>query len=436
MLEKFEDYSTIERLIGEPQLPRIFSVRQHFQEHEISDIAQEVLFQLNASGVLSTIRPGMSIAVTAGSRGIHQIPVILREVVRFLKCAGANPFLVPAMGSHGGATAEGQRKILTGFGITEEFCGCPIVSSMETVCLGTVRDDEEDVPVYIDSAAARADGIVVVNRVKAHTGFRASVESGLTKMMTVGLGKQKGASYLHKAGFATFATRLPLIGNYIRTHTNVLFGVAIIENAYERTDRIVVLHSDEIPEKEPKLLEYAKSLMPQLPVAETDVLVVCEIGKNISGSGMDPNITGTFDSPYASGGILSQIVCVLDIATASHGCGNGIGGANITTKRVYEKMDFLKSYTNSITSTCTTACRLPMVMRDDKMAISLAVRSCNGVDPGTHKMVFLKNTLSIEEVYLSEAFYSEMQNTPGIEITSPCVPIPFDEHGTLKLWES
>lgn len=434
MREKFEDYSTIERLIGGPQLPRIFPIRQRLRDDSIPDPAAETRRRLEASGVLPLIRPGMSVAISGGSRGIHQISVILREVVRFLKDAGAKPFITAAMGSHGGATAEGQKNILSGFGITEAFCGCPVVSSMETVCVGTVTDGEEEVPVYMDRAAFEAGGVVVVNRIKPHTGFRAPVESGLTKMMAVGLGKQKGADNMHRSGFGSFAARIPLVGNYIRTHANILFGVAIMENACEKTNRIEVLHSEEIPEKEPVLLEYAKSLMPHIPVAETDVLVVGEIGKHISGSGMDPNITGTFDSPYASGGIKSQSICVLDLAEASHGCGNGIGGANVTTRRFYEKMDFLKSYTNSITSTATTACRLPMVMRDDRMAIELAVKTCHGVAPGAHRIVFLKNTLSLEELYLSEAFFGEVSQMPGVEITGDCSPIAFDNRGNLMLW--
>jgi len=435
MTGKFEDYSTIEHLIGEVPLPKVFPIRQRFQDEHIQDAASETCNQLEASDVLQLIRPGMSVAVTGGSRGIQNIAVILREIVRFLKNAGAKPFITAAMGSHGGASAEGQRRILSGFGVTEEFCGCPIVSSMETVCLGTVVEDGEELPVYIDRAASEADGIVVVNRIKPHTAFRAPVESGLTKMMAVGLGKQRGADCIHRRGFGSFATRIPLFGNYIRTHAGVLFGVAIIENACEKTNRIVVLHNDEIPKKEPELLEYARSLMPRIPVPEADVLVVGEIGKNISGSGMDPNITGTFNTPCASGGIKSQNICVLDLAEDSHGCGNGIGGATVTTRRFFEKMDFLKSYTNSITSTTTSACRLPMVMRDDKMAIEFAVKVCHGVVPGAHRIVFLKNTLSLEEIYLSEAFLSEARKLPNVEITGECSPIIFDKQGKLMLWE-
>ena len=226
--------------------------------------------------------------------------VILREVVSFLKEAGASPFIIPAMGSHGGSTAEGQRQVLTGYGITEEFCGCPICSSMETVLLGEVNENGVKLPVYIDRMAREAGRHRGGQPDQAPRAFRGTYESGLMKMLCIGLGKQKGADSLHRDGFGTFATRIPLFGNYVRTHANVLFGVGTIENAYDETNRIVVLHNEEIPAKEPALLEYAKSLMPRILVPETDVLIVREIGKNFSGSGMDPNITGTGPLPTAA----------------------------------------------------------------------------------------------------------------------------------------
>lgn len=433
-MEKFSNYSTIEKLMGKVKLPNIFPIKQTFPNEYIKNVASETRRQLENNNMRSLIRPGMSIAVTAGSRGIANINIILREIVSFLIEAGAKPFIVAAMGSHGGATADGQLNILTSYGITKEFCGCPIISRMDTVHLGNVHEGSSELPVYIDKAAYEADGIVVVNRIKPHTSFRADVESGLTKMLCIGLGKQRGAESMHAEGFGTFSTRIPLFGNYVRTHTNVIFGVAIIENAYDKTNRIIVLNNEDIPKKEPELLAYAKSLMPRILVPKTDVLVVKEIGKNISGCGMDPNVTGTFGTPYASGGIKSQNVCVLDLSDASHGCGNGIGYANVTTLRFYQKMDFLISYPNSITTTSTLSCKLPMVMRDDKMAVELCVRNCHGVSNDSHRIVFIKNTLSLGDVYLSEAFLDEAKSTPGIEITGDCRPIPFDENGSLMLW--
>mgnify|MGYP004653679559 FL=1 len=434
MTDKFADYSRIEPLLRDVTLPKMFRVTQTFPRERIENVAEETRRQLLNARVTEKIRPGMTVAVTGSSRGIANMNVILREVVAFLKEAGAKPFIIPAMGSHGGATAEGQAQVLRSYGITEEFCGCPIYSSMETVHLGNVTDDDQTLPVYIDRFAWEADGIVVVNRIKPHSAFRGPCESGLTKMLCIGLGKQKGADSLHRDGFGTFATRIPLFGNYVRTHTNVLFGVGTIENAYDETNRIVVLHSEEIPEQEPALLEYAKSLMPRILVPQTDVLIVREIGKNFSGSGMDPNITGTWSTPYGGGGIRKQRTCVLDLTDVSHGNGMGIGQADTTTVRFFNKMDFTATYPNALTSTVFLPVKLAMVLRDDRMAIQAAVKTCNGVSPQNAKIVLIRNTLHMGELYLSEAFLPLAQETEGMEIVGQCQPLPFDEEGNLLIW--
>lgn len=434
MTEKFADYTQIQKLLEGVTLPRMFRATQTFPNERVEDAASETRRQLERAGVRPLIRPGMTIAVTGSSRGIANMNIILRETVSFLKEAGAVPFIIPAMGSHGGSTAEGQRQILTGYGITEDFCGCPIRSSMETVHLGDADDNGVSLPVYVDRLAYEADGIVVVNRIKPHSAFRGPIESGLTKMMCIGLGKQKGADSLHKDGFGTFAVRIPLVGNYVRTHTNVLFGVGTIENAYDQTNRIVVLRNEDIPRQEPALLEYAKSLMPRILVPETDVLIVKEIGKNFSGSGMDPNITGTWSTPYGGGGIKKQRTCVLDLTDVSHGNGLGIGQADTTTVRFFNKMDFLATYPNALTSTVFLPVKLAMVLRDDEMAIKAAVKTCNGVAPGRMRVVLIRNSLHMSELYLSEAFLDQARETPGLEIAGECMPLPFDEQGNLLLW--
>ncbi len=434
MTDKFADYSSIEPLLRDVKLPKMFRVTQSFPRERIEDVAGETRRQLLNAQVKDHIRPGMTVAVTGSSRGIANMNVILREVVAFLKEAGAKPFIIPAMGSHGGATAEGQTQVLNSYGITEEFCGCPIRSSMETVHLGNVTDNGEVLPVYIDRYAWEADGIVIVNRIKPHSAFRGPYESGLTKMLCIGLGKQKGADSLHRDGFGTFATRIPLFGNFVRTHTNVLFGVGTIENAYDETNKIVVLHSEEIPQQEPTLLEYAKSLMPRILVPETDVLIVREIGKNFSGSGMDPNITGTWSTPYGGGGIRKQRTCVLDLTDVSHGNGLGIGQADTTTVRFFNKMDFVATYPNALTSTVFLPVKLAMVLRDDRMAIEAAVKTCNGVTPENARIVLIRNSLHMGELYLSEAFLPLARETEGMEIVSDCQALPFDEGGNLLIW--
>ena len=431
MTEKFSDYSRIEPLLEGVSLPRMFRVLQTFPRDRLEDVAGETRRRLEASGAAALVRPGMTVAVTGSSRGIANMNVVLREAVSFLRRLGAEPFLIPAMGSHGGSTAEGQRRVLEGYGITEEFCGCPIRSSMETVCLGEAPEEGGPLPVYIDRLAFEADGIVAVNRVKPHSAFRGPVESGLTKMLCVGLGKQKGADSIHKDGFGTFATRIPLAGNYVRTHTNVLFGVALVENAYDETNRVEVLRSEEIPEREPALLEYARSLMPRILVPETDVLVVREIGKNFSGSGMDPNVTGTFGTPYATGGIRKQRTVVLDISPESHGSYIGLGKADVSTKRVFEKLDTNATYFNMITSTVLNVGKIPMILEDDKLALQTAVKTLTQVDRDHIRLVYIKNTLSLENIIVSEALAEEIRGREDMEVLEEPRPLRFDERGTL-----
>ncbi len=237
----------------------------------------------------------MSVVLTGSGREIANMNVILRETASFIRDQGALPFIVPAMGSHGSSTAEGQKEILAGYGITEEFCGCPVRSSMDTVLLGHTADGD---PVYLDAFAHRADAIAAVGRIKPHTAFRGKYESGLMKMLAVGLGKQKGADSIHRLGFGPLKDRIPAFASVVMEKHTVLFGVGVIENAFKETCRLEVLRGEEIPEKEPALLEYAKTRMPAILFPETDVLVVRTIGKNFSGSGMDPNISGTWATPF------------------------------------------------------------------------------------------------------------------------------------------
>lgn len=430
----FKDYRVIEGLLEGTAIPDMFKVSQTFSRERIEDVAEETRKQLESSHLEELIRPGMTIAVTGSSRGIANMNIILRETVGFLQRAGALPFIIPAMGSHGGATAEGQKAVLTGYGITEEFCGCPIVSSMDTVCIGTVEDEGKTLPVYIDKHAASADGIVAVNRIKPHSAFRGPCESGITKMLCIGLGKQKGADCMHNDGFKYFKTRIPLFGNYVRTHAKVLFAVATIENAFDETNKIAVLKNEEIPLKEPELLKYAFSMMPRILVDETDVLIVNEIGKNFSGSGMDPNITGTWSTPYGSGGIKKQRTVVLDLSEESHGNGLGIGQADTTTLRFFNKMDFTETYPNALTSTVFLPVKLAMVLKNDEMAIKAAIKTCNEIDPRSVRIVLIKNSLSMEEIYLSRAYVEQIKDISGLTAESECEPLPFDENGNLILW--
>lgn len=422
--------SVVSKLLEDVKLPRMFRVRQKFSDQKIEpdEIPERMQKLLEQPRFTSQIRPGMNIAITVGSRQIANVTTITRAIVDFVKSCGANPFIVAAMGSHGGATSEGQREVLRQFGVTEETMGCPIKTSMEVVKIGT---NEEGMDVLIGKDSAEADGIIINCRIKPHTCFRGPYESGIMKMMTIGLGKQAGASICHAAGFKYMAKYVPMFGKAILKHANILFAVAVLENAYDETERIVVLNHDEIEEEEPKLLEIAKSLLPRICVPECDVLICDEIGKNFSGSGMDPNITGTFVTPYASGGLKSQRVAILDLSKESHHSGVGIGMAHATTRRFFEKMDFDLTYPNLITSTVIENARIPMVMKNDREAIQVCIKTCTDVDHDKIRIVRIANSLKIEHILLSESYYEEAKRNPDLEIESEPEPMRFDGNGNL-----
>jgi hypothetical protein len=370
----------------------------------------------------------MRVVLTGSSRGISNQKIVLREVARFVKDCGGIPIIIPAMGSHGGSTAEGQREILSDYGITEEFCECEIVSSMQTLQSGSTPDG---LPVFIDKFAAESDAIIVLGRIKPHTAFRGRYESGLAKMLSIGLGKQKGADSLHEAGFGVFDEKIPAFARVVLANNPVIFGVALVENALDETCRIDVLKSEEILEQEPAILEFAKSQMSRILIPETDVLIVREIGKNFSGSGMDPNITGTWSTPYGSGGIRKQRTVILDISDETHGNVIGLGKAETTTLRVFNKIDFTTTYPNALTSTVIIPCVIPMVLETDAMAIKAAIKTCTGIDKKNVRIVFIKNTKYLSEIFVSEALLEEARRTDGIEILEGPRALRFDAEENL-----
>lgn len=420
----------VANLVSDQKLPKMFRIRQRFpreriMSEEIPDVIEKLMSEERFA---SQIKPGMRIAVTAGSRGIANVALITKCIADFVKKRGGEPFVVPAMGSHGGATAQGQTAILNSYGITEEYIGCPILSSMEVKKIGV---NEEGMDVYIDRYAAEADGIIISCRIKPHTAFRGPYESGIMKMMTIGLGKQHGAEVCHEAGFKHMAKYVPMFGKAILKNAPVLFAIASIENAYDETAKLAAVLADEVEEKEPPLLKEAFANMPRILVDECDVLVVDQIGKNFSGDGMDPNITGTFCTPYASGGIKAQRVCVLDLSPETHGNGIGLGYSSATTKRVFDQLDFASMYPNAITCTVLGGVRIPIVMESDKEAIQVCVRTCNEIDKENPRIVRIPNSLHIEHIMLSEAYYEEVKKHPDIEILSEPEYLPFDAEGNL-----
>lgn len=420
----------VSALIENIHIPKMFKVQQVFSNKHIEKENIKIVLTklLENDEIASRIKPGMKIAITASSRGIANADVILKSIVDFVKKRQACPFIVPAMGSHGGATAEGQLEILKNYGITQETMECPICSSMETVKIGV---NEEGKDVYIDKYAAEADGIIVNCRVKPHTAFRGPYESGIMKMMTIGLGKQHGAEVCHAEGFENMAKNIPLFGKCILKNSPILFAVATIDNAFEETYKICVVPSEKIEEEEPKILRQAFECMARIWVDTCDVLIVDEIGKNFSGDGMDPNITGTFATKYAQGGIKAQRVAVLRISKDSHGNGMGIGYADATTTNVLENLNLSSMYLNAITSTTIQGVSIPIVMKNDKEAIQVCLKCCTGINRDNPRIVRISNTLDLEHIWLSEAYWDEVQKMKQIIIKSKLETLNFDTNGNL-----
>ncbi|MDR4886331.1 lactate racemase domain-containing protein [Fredinandcohnia sp. QZ13] len=418
----------LQELLKDIPVPKMLKVKQHFDDSKVENLVEELTNKLHREEVKQTIKPGMEIAIAVGSRGIDALVDITKTTVQFIKDMGGKPFIVPSMGSHGGATGEGQRDVLKHLGVTEESVGCEIRSSMEVIKLGELPNG---LPVYIDKYASQADGIVVINRVKPHTAFRGSVESGIQKMISIGLGKQKGAEACHQLGFKYMAENVPAMAQMIMEKTPFLFGVATVENAFDRVARIEVMLTNEIIEKEPELQAQAKQLLPKLFFDQIDVLVIDQIGKNISGDGMDPNITGRYPTPYAHGGPEVNKMVVLNLTPETEGNANGVGTADFTTQRLVDKMDLEFTYANGLTSTVVAPTKIATTLPNDKEAIQAAIKTCNILDFTKVKMVRIKDTLHVSEIEVSEALLDYIKQHPNIEQASDLYEFDFDENGNL-----
>ncbi|MBE7719309.1 lactate racemase domain-containing protein [Lacrimispora indolis] len=422
----------VSELLKNTKLPRMFHARQTFPRLVISpeEIPAVINRELGQERFSSLIRPGMEIAVTAGSRGIRNVDIITKAIVDFVKANGAHPFIVPAMGSHGGATAEGQLEVLASYNITPETMECPIKSSMEVVELGY---SELGKPVAIDRNAWEADGIIVSCRLKPHNAFRGPYESGPCKMMTVGLGKQAGASIVHGDGMDVIAQNIPTMAKVVLEKAKILFAIPCLENAYDETCKIEAILASDILKREPELLKFAFSNMPRLIVGEADVLVVDEIGKNYSGTGVDPNITGTFSTPYATGGIKVQRTCFLNLSKESHGNALGCGLASAITRKIFDEMDLEKMYPNCITSTVLASARIPCIVADDREAIQICIKTCNKIDQKHVRVIRIANSLHIDRIMLSESYYEDVKNGryPGVEALGQPEELQFDELGNV-----
>ena len=411
-------------------LPKMYRIRQSFGGTRIENVAETLKAELRKL-TWSSIQPGHRIAITAGSRGIADIALILRTIVEFFKSIGAEPFLFPAMGSHGGATAAGQIEVLEKLGVTESFVDAPIRSSMEVDQIGKTEDD---VPVYIDKIALSADHILVVNRIKSHTKFKASIESGLMKMMAVGMGKQKGAKFYHRAAIQyTFPKIILDAGRIVITKAPIMGAVGIVENGCGETAEIAIMNPLEIENREKELLVLSKKIMARLPFNEIDLLIVDEMGKDISGIGIDPNTTGrnrdilgVFKHP-----VRIKTLFVRDLTDQSKGNAIGIGLADITTTRLVDKIDYASTYKNCITAISLEKAAVPMQFETDREAIDVALSCLGLISPQKSRIVRIKNTLQLETIEVSEVYAKEFDQRPDLEVLEGPNLMEFDGQNNL-----
>ena len=409
------------------RLPRMVRIRQIYDKARIADIPAHVAQRL-AAGVAQPERfSGKRIAITAGSRGIPHYVEILKTIVDTLKGWGAIPFVVPAMGSHAGATAEGQRAMLEGFGITEESVGCPILSSMEVVQIAALSDGS---PLYCDKNAYGADGIVVFNKVKAHTCFKAEHESGLLKMMVIGLGKHVGAASMHAMGYGVFPSHLLEGGQLFIQNAPVVLGVGLVQNAQDDISDIEVYPPEKIVEGDAELLRISKEKMPQFKFPATDVLIIDRIGKNISGSGFDPNVVCRKDRAFPNA-LQNQMIFCRGLTEETHHNATGLSSCDITTLRVVRDVDWGATWTNIMTAVPASYCSIPCYAANDRQALLWSVKSCLGLGPDGVRIVRILDTNHLEEIQVSENLARALSVRDDIEILSEPFEMDFDSEGNL-----
>jgi len=411
--------------------PEMSLVRQKLHAEKLQDIPVAVESALESLHLASVAKPGESVAVAVGSRGVSHIPIIVSECVKRLKDRGLKPFIVPAMGSHGGNTPEGELSVLARLGIDQSFVGVPILAAEDVVEIGTL---DIGIPIVMDRRAAEADQIVVINRVKPHTKFRGPIESGLTKMLTIGLGKGQGAALYHRAAVQHTFGILQDAARHILESRSVLFGLAVLEDGYKDVSRICAVRPENWFEAERTLLEEARFMMPSIPFDLIDILIVDEIGKDISGIGMDSNVTGRhrdivgdfYTAPHV------KRIFVRDLSPESDGNGNGIGLADVTTRRLVDALDLKKTYTNALTAISPEKAAIPMYFETDHECIQTCLNTIGMVKPEAARIIRIKNTATLETLLVSRAIEGDVISNPDLEIVRPWEPMAFDDTGNLR----
>lgn len=414
--------------------PRVIRIRQNFPPTPPVDIGATLATEF--AKLRPRIKPGARIAVGVGSRGITHLRAIVAGVIAQVRAAGAQPFIIPAMGSHGGATPEGQRDVLGTYDITETTMGVPIRASMEVRAVGTTA---EGAPVYCSVEALNADGIVLVNRIKPHTDFRGTLGSGLLKMCVIGLGKRTGAAAMHSAASRIGHERsIRGMASVLLRHAPILGGIAILENQFHETARLVAIPHAEMETAENALLEEARALLPVLPFADIDVLIIDRLGKNISGAGMDPNVTNRWVSGYLSalvpdgnGAPFIRRIFVRDLTPETHGNGIGIGLADVTTTRLVRALDMRITGINALTSLTPNTAKIPIYFDTDREALERTLESLGIEDVRQARVVRIADTLSVAEMDVSETLWADGQNNPRLRALGAAQELAFDPEGNL-----
>jgi len=414
------------------EYPHIFRLRQSFERPRVADVAAEVDAQLARLALGERIQPGQSVAITAGSRGIANMRVIVKSIVDHLRRLGAQPFIVPAMGSHAGGTAEGQRKLIEEYGITEEFCGCPIRASMDTVVVCQAR---EGFPVHFDRFASAADHVVVCGRVKPHTSFAGDVESGLMKMMLIGLGKHHGAKIYHRAIMDySFDQIVRSVAREVLSRCRVVAGVAIVENSYDETGLIAAVRPEEFETREKELLVLAKKWLPRLPFEKADILLIDELGKDISGTGMDTNVVGrkfAYHEPGPAEKPAIRYIAVRGLTPQTHGNATGLGLAEFCRSRVLRERNEHITRINSCTGGNPCCAMTPLDYETDREILDAILPLIGLTEPGEAKLLWIVNTLHVAELACSAAYLAEARQRADLEILSAPAPLPWDAAGNL-----
>ena len=412
-------------------LPPIARVSRQFAQPEVEDPAAVIAQAIRTSHLAGRVLAGGRIAITVGSRGIAGLAAMVHAAVETLRSLGFQPFVVAAMGSHGGGTPEGQRALMAEMGVDEKTVGCPVRCEMETVVLGTNSFGH---PIHFDQNAFDADGIILLNRVKPHTSFTGSYESGLLKMLTIGLGKREGAAQVHKLGLPGLKKMLPEVGALLLKRTPVALGIAILENAFEHTARIVAVEPEDLLAVEPRLLDEARELMGRLPFDQIDVLIVGELGKNYSGTGLDPNVIGrqrVETMPDLPRPVITRLA-VLDLSVETRGNALGIGLADLTTDRLVRAIDPVPMRVNSLTSNFLTRARVPLSLPTDRDVICSCLETCWKIDPQSARLVIVPNTLELTTLWVTRPLAAEVEGHPELHFETDFQPMPLNSAGDLE----